>query len=527
MGVPPTPDPIFGAELLGFRIDGAPASSGSETRELHFVGGPSDPVRVAIAPGRYRLIATRGLEYGLDRAEVEIPGAGGEVRVEPFRPARVIELQGIASADLHVHAQASDDSAMPNAARLASFVAEGVDVIVSSDHDHLGEFGPALAALGLAGRIHVLQGVEATSSAPSEQAPWTLGHSNAWPIPFLPTAHRQGAPPTQDRTLAELYAELRSEYGARVVQLNHPMGKRRGEREDQAYLTHLGSLGRAADPELPLEESPNDELLAARVGRADARDRFRRDRAHERGFARAVSPGARAVALVPAPGPAPHRDRELGHARARRDRGLPAELRVPRGRGRELGRKQTSTRRSCAGRLFGTNGPLIAAFTANGARMGDDVAAPGGRVVVELAIAAAPWVPVEEVRLLANGELVRRWNQLPDGASPPTMRLRERVELDARARQLPHARGRRAAGCRACGVGGEPRGRLRGSGGEGLRSRGLHESDLGRRRRRRALHVAGPFAAALAGGAEGRHRAGVVLAVLVLVVRRRARIRSA
>jgi hypothetical protein len=62
--------------------------------------------------------------------------------------------------------------------------------------------------------------------------------------------------------------------------------------------------------------------------------------------------------------------------------------------------------------------------------MGDDVAAAGGRVVVEIAIAAAPWVPVEEVRLLANGQVVRRWGQLPDGASAPALRLRERVELD-------------------------------------------------------------------------------------------------
>jgi hypothetical protein len=62
--------------------------------------------------------------------------------------------------------------------------------------------------------------------------------------------------------------------------------------------------------------------------------------------------------------------------------------------------------------------------------MGDDVAAPGGRVVVELAIAAAPWVPVDEVRLLANGELLRSWSPLPGGDAPPTMRLRERVELE-------------------------------------------------------------------------------------------------
>ena len=428
VGVPPTPDPIFGAELLGFRIDGAPASSGSETRELYFIGGSSDPVRVAIAPGRYRLIATRGLEYGLDRAEVEIRGAGAEVRVEPFRPARVIELQGIASADLHVHAQASDDSAMTNAARLASFVAEGVDVIVSSDHDHLGEFGPALAALGLGKRIHVLQGVEATSSTPSEKAPWTLGHSNAWPIPFLPTAHRRGAPPTQDRTLGELYAELRSEYGARVVQLNHPMANQRGEREDGAYLTHLGSVGRAADPELPLEEAPNDELLlrapdghtraidfdAIELMNGDSRDLYLQVRALWHSFLRQ---GLRRTATANSDthGPDeiaayPRNYVYLGTEGASWDEpGFDAAIR--------------------AGRLFGTSGPLIAAFTANGARMGDDVAAPGGRVVVELAIAAAPWVPVEEVRLLANGEVVRRWNQLPDGASPPTMRLRERVDL--------------------------------------------------------------------------------------------------
>ncbi len=86
-GVPPTPDPIFGAELLGFRIDGARPGSGSETRDLYFVGGPSDPVRVPIAPGRYRLVATRGLEHGLGRAEVELAGGGRGGSRRALRPA--------------------------------------------------------------------------------------------------------------------------------------------------------------------------------------------------------------------------------------------------------------------------------------------------------------------------------------------------------------------------------------------------------------------------------------------------------
>ena len=80
--------------------------------------------------------------------------------------------------------------------------------------------------------------------------------------------------------------------------------------------------------------------------------------------------------------------------------------------------------------MFGTNGPLITAFRANGGRMGDVVAAEGGRVEVEIAVAAAPFVPVDEVRLLANGEVVRRFDALPAGEAAPVERLRESVTLE-------------------------------------------------------------------------------------------------
>jgi hypothetical protein len=302
-------------------------------------------------------------------------------------------------------------------------------VIVSSDHDNLGGFGPALAALGVGQRIHVIQGVEATSSTPSEQAPWTLGHSNAWPLPYRPTAHRKGAPPTQDRTLAELYAELRSRYGARVVQLNHPMARRWGELDDEAYLTHLGSVGRAADPAIPLEAPPNDALLVpasdghtraidfdaielmngdSRVQYLQVRDlwySFLRQGLRRTGTANSDTHGPDEVAAYP-----------RNYVYAGSDGAVWDEAAF-----------DDAIR---AGRVFGTNGPLVAAFNVNGARMGGDVAAPGGRVVVEIAIAAAPWVPVDEVRLLVNGEVVRRWAELPRGAEPPVLRLRERVDLE-------------------------------------------------------------------------------------------------
>ena len=90
-GIDGTPDPVFGAELLDFTLDGEPVGSGTETRELHFVDGK--PVRVAIAPGRYRLTATRGLEFDIVQGEVDVPEAGAEVGVPAFEIERRIEAR--------------------------------------------------------------------------------------------------------------------------------------------------------------------------------------------------------------------------------------------------------------------------------------------------------------------------------------------------------------------------------------------------------------------------------------------------
>jgi hypothetical protein len=245
---------------------------------------------------------------------------------------------------------------------------------------------------------------------------------------LAPTAHRRGAPPTQERTLAELYAELRARDGARVIQLNHPMDKLGGVRDDEAYLTHIGLDGLVADPELPLEEAPNDALLAtARDGhtRAIDFDAIELMNGDSRGIYLAVRKqwhaflrqGLRRTATANSdthgPGQVaayPHNYVYIGTKdEDRSDASFDAAIR--------------------AGRLFGTNGPLIAAFRVNGARMGDEVGTQDGRVDVVLAITAAPWVPVEEVRLLVNGDVVQSWRDLPQGPAPPVLRLEQRVAL--------------------------------------------------------------------------------------------------
>ena len=73
-GIGETADPVFQPELLDFRIDEVLGKSGTDTNELYLVGHGRDPDRVPIAPGHYRLTATRGPEFDLARFEVEIPG---------------------------------------------------------------------------------------------------------------------------------------------------------------------------------------------------------------------------------------------------------------------------------------------------------------------------------------------------------------------------------------------------------------------------------------------------------------------
>lgn len=428
-GIRGSSDPVFAAELLDFRIDGAAAESGSETNEIHFLGNGHDSVnrRVAIAPGHYRLTATRGLEYEIAQVEVELPDPGSQAEVPPFALRRVAEPVGFVSADLHVHAQASDDSGISNLARLRSFVADGVDVMVSTDHDHIGNFAPALDALALRDRIVVIAGVEVTSSTGSQAAPYTIGHQNAWPIPYRPFAHRGGAPPSQNLPLAELYAALRRDYGAQVVQLNHPRPREEGgENPAGNFWSHMGSVGEPFDSSLPLDVAPNDALLAtASDGRTRGID-------------------FDAVELMNGQSRVPYeRVRDDWHsllrqgyvrsATANSDTHGPSEIAgYPRNYVR-VGREGSDFDARAfnaairSGRLFGTNGPLITRFRVGGARMGDVVTAPQGSVKVDFEVRAASWVPVDEVRLLVSGEVERLF---PLAADAGALRFTKSVDLD-------------------------------------------------------------------------------------------------
>ena len=137
---------------------------------------------------------------------------------------RVIATKNALAADFHVHSGRSLDSSAPLEDRVVSFAAEGVEVMISTDHDKQVDYAPVIADLGLGARLATIPGVEVTGSVPNPPAfPNSFGHINAWPMPVDEgrAARRRDRRRVRRAELA-LHAAPRRSGPDVVVQYNHP-----------------------------------------------------------------------------------------------------------------------------------------------------------------------------------------------------------------------------------------------------------------------------------------------------------------
>jgi len=259
-GLGETSDPLFDDDDTGLRVGGELQPAHTASSNVHLGGIPADPRQVVLPAGRYRVLATRGPEFSVTQTEIEV-SAGAETTLEIAAPQRVLETPGWIAADLHVHADPSDDSTVPMRQRLASFVAEGGEVIVSTDHDHISDYAPLIDSLQLGDQVRSVVGLEVTSSVSTPAAPFTAGHSNVFPLPRDPLGHRKGAIRSEGRRLRELIADARALPGERLVQLNHAREPGQSAIEAEgAFFTHL-SIGKEFDRTLPLASANNGSLI--------------------------------------------------------------------------------------------------------------------------------------------------------------------------------------------------------------------------------------------------------------------------
>lgn len=174
-------------------------------------------VRVDVPPGREFLVyISRGPEYSLARVPITVAAGRTESVVAQLR--RVIDTSGYISADFHLHAAPSLDSAVDLQTRVRSVVGEGVEILTATDHNFVTDYGPTLLAEGLEDWATSMVGLELTTLE--------SGHFNGFPLARDAGLVTRGAFEWSLRPPDDLFTALRA-LGAHgpentIVQVNHP-----------------------------------------------------------------------------------------------------------------------------------------------------------------------------------------------------------------------------------------------------------------------------------------------------------------
>ena len=217
------------------RLDpsGDAAPFGSRT----FVDGDGDATFLLPA-GTWQVWLHHGPEWSAHGETVTL--AAGKTKTIEAKLSHVMDTTGWIACDMHVHAEHSIDSEVPNRERILDAISVGMDYVVATDHDYVTDYHPWLKAAGLTGRITVASGVEVSTAK--------FGHHNVWPLPHQPDKSGGGAVTWYNADALQLAKVLRGGDPKRVVQVNHPRGS-------QSYFSGIGFDAKKAS-------APDKKLLA-------------------------------------------------------------------------------------------------------------------------------------------------------------------------------------------------------------------------------------------------------------------------
>ncbi|MBI4854512.1 MAG: CehA/McbA family metallohydrolase [Acidobacteria bacterium] len=404
IGVEGTPNPDFGRFFDARMFDSmgntaTDLQASAITGTLNFVFATSGSGKQTIKPGKYQVIASRGLEYTISRQTITV-SAGQDAKMD-FALERVVDTKGFVSADFHVHSGKSFDASVPLEDRIRSFAAENVEVVVSTEHNYIADYSPIVSKLMLNSFMKTIVGDELTTSLPTPLFPQAFGHHIAFPLTEQVGVARRGAPFTEYVPAATFYDRVRmmnpNPSNKQVIQLNHP-------RAGVAGLTLIGLfniVNYSPTRPIPVAFTVGSQLTpTTRNIDFDAMELYNGDSIAgyqvtrndwfgliNQGFiktATAVSDSHRAVVETP---------------------GFPVSFVASPTDDPSAVKDEMVTSAVLARNLVGTSGPFIR-FSIQGQAIGSLVKKTSGKVKVDITVSAPAWVPVDEVRLLENGKVV-------------------------------------------------------------------------------------------------------------------------
>jgi hypothetical protein len=393
VGVDGTPRPSFTHNDIG-RPEGEFAISAFD-RTFSAVG--NEDIRVPF--GTYDIYVSRGPEWDVSvHKKVKIGPEPTTKLVARLR--HVIDTRGWLSADFHVHAAPSPDSIVPLTHRVIEFVADGIDMIVSTDHNLVTDYAPSIKALGLGALITSARGDELTTNG------W--GHFGAFPLPQDLARAGQGAILVHGHNAKEIFANAREHAPETLIDVHHP----RLDSEVGYFIVgqfdphsdHAGRSGFSFD--FDAIEVLNGYQDPARKSVDKVIDDWLGLLNHGH--------------LVTATGNSDthHLAYNLG--------GYPRNyVRVADDRPDHVTPKEVATAVKDHHAFF-TTGPFVRVH-AGKADMGDLAPAPGGKATLDIEVDAAPWISVNRVILYVSGKEAKRW---PIAESQDVVRFKASYDIN-------------------------------------------------------------------------------------------------
>jgi hypothetical protein len=352
-----------------------------------------------VPAGTYDVDVSHGPEWdAVHRRVVVRPNGDVELNVKLHH---VVDLPGWISGDFHVHAAPSLDSRVPLRDRIHQFVADGVDLIVSTDHNIVSDYRPIIDELGVGDLI--------TSSTGDEITTKSWGHFGAFPMVDDEQELGHGAPATGNRTPSQIFADVRARAPGTLIDVHHP----RLEHSDIGYF-HLaeldGATGQARRPGYSSDFDAIEVLNGYQDPDHKSVDKVIGDWL---GF---LDRGQRVTATGNSD--THHMTFNLG--------GYPRNYvqvgDVPLA---QLDATAVATAVK-EGHAFFTTGPLVEGHI-DGAGFGDTVTAAGGHATLHVRVHAAPWISTSKLTILGRDGAILATHPIAPSTAP--LRLDEDLPL--------------------------------------------------------------------------------------------------
>lgn len=356
---------------------------------------------IELPPGDYRITASHGIEYGIRTQDVSLEA--GREQVFAVGLAREVDTGGYLSADFNQHSLNSSTSWVKPEDLITANLAEGVEIMAATDIDFVSDFLPLLQSMGLESRFKIISGQEVSTRQ--------YGGLVVFPMELRPELPGNGAFVAGDRSPAEIFEDLRKDGEARIVQVNQP---REG---DEGYFNVMQLDPQTAVPvdsrfnfgfntvEVFSGKRMKDASVVLRdwflflnkgyaftaTGNSDSRTLVTQERGYPRNFLGIYSdnPGRVSDSAI------------VSAVRDSRD-------------------------------VVVSNGPFIRASVNGLGRIGSLITVKepeegkGSTIRLDIDVQAASWVHVDEIEVVANGEVVRR---LPIEKSDKALKYQGSIEL--------------------------------------------------------------------------------------------------